>query len=170
MWYVKVPLYDLFIFNTIMFVTKEFTFHASHFLTKYYGQCERLHGHSYKLEVTVEGDIGENDMVIDFGILKRIVMRRVIDKLDHHHLNDLFENPSAERVCEWIWSQLEPFSELLKEEVSDPNITDGMKKFLMEGEKIDAANVVRETGLGVRLYEVRLWETEGSSVMKRVGA
>ncbi|MBP7898432.1 6-carboxytetrahydropterin synthase QueD [Candidatus Gracilibacteria bacterium] len=150
-----------------MFVTKEFTFHASHFLTKYYGRCERLHGHSYKLEVTVEGDIGENDMVIDFGILKRIVVRRVIDKLDHHHLNDLFENPSAERVCEWIWSQLESFSELLKEEVSDPNITEGMRKFLMDGEKIEVENVKKETNLDIRLYEVRLWETEGSSVSKR---
>ncbi|MFA7278420.1 MAG: 6-carboxytetrahydropterin synthase QueD [Candidatus Gracilibacteria bacterium] len=150
-----------------MFVTKEFTFHASHFLTKYYGQCERLHGHSYKLEVTVEGDVGENDMVIDFGILKRIVVRRVIDKLDHHHLNDLFENPSAERVCEWIWGQLEKFSELLKEEVSDPNITEGMRKFLMDGEKIEVENVKKETNLDIRLYEVRLWETEGSSVSKR---
>jgi 6-pyruvoyl-tetrahydropterin synthase len=94
-------------------------------------------------------------------------MRRVIDKLDHHHLNDLFENPSAERVCEWIWSQLENFSELLRDEVSDPNITEGMRKFLMDGEKIELENVKKETNVDIRLYEVRLWETEGSSVMKR---
>ena len=165
--YAKTPFYGYPFLFTTMFVTKEFTFHASHFLTKYYGKCERLHGHSYRLAVTVEGEIGENDMVIDFGVLKRIVVRRVIDRLDHHHLNELFENPSAERVCEWIWEQLEPFEELLRDEVSDPNITDGMRKFLMEGESVDAAVVTRETSFGVRLYEVRLWETEGSSVIKR---
>lgn len=151
-----------------MFVTKDFTFEASHFLTKYYGKCERLHGHSYKLSVTVEGDIGENDMVIDFGILKRIVGRQVIEKLDHTHLNDHFENPSAERVCEWIWSQLEDIPELLREEVKDPNITDSMRKFLASGEAVSADVVERETNFGVRLYEVRLWETAGSSVAKRV--
>ncbi len=150
-----------------MLVTKEFTFHASHFLTKYYGKCERLHGHSYRLAVTVEGEVGENDMVIDFGVLKRVVVRRVIDQLDHHHLNDLFENPSAERVCEWIWKQLEGMSELLREEVSDPNIAEGMRKFLKDGETVSGADIRDGTNYEVRLYEVRLWETEGSSVALR---
>lgn len=151
-----------------MFVTKEFTFHSSHFLTKYYGKCERLHGHSYRLAVTVEGEIGANDLVLDFGILKRVVRRCVIDKLDHYHLNDLFENPSAERVCEWIWHQLVGISDLLREEVSDPNLSEEMRSFLKDGERIDDGRVARETGLGVRLYEVRLWETSGSSVAVRV--
>jgi 6-pyruvoyltetrahydropterin/6-carboxytetrahydropterin synthase len=100
-----------------MLVTKEFTFEASHFLTKYFGKCERLHGHSYRLTVTVEGEIGTNDLVIDFGILKGIVVSHVIEKLDHRHLNDFFENPSAERVCEWIWNELVRLPELLQYEV-----------------------------------------------------
>ncbi len=150
-----------------MFVTKEFTFHASHFLTKYYGKCERLHGHSYRLAVTVEGVVGEHDMVIDFGVLKRVVKRRVIDRLDHHHLNDLFENPSAERVCEWIWRELEPFSELLREEVGDPGFTEEMRGFLKDGEKVEVRDIRDGTNYEVRLYEVRLWETEGSSVSIR---
>ena len=54
-------------------VTKQFDFEAAHFLTKYHGKCERLHGHSYKLFVTVEGPLQENGMVIDFVILKKIV-------------------------------------------------------------------------------------------------
>ncbi len=150
-----------------MFVTKEFTFHASHFLTKYYGKCERLHGHSYRLAVTVEGAVGENDMVIDFGVLKRVVKRRVIDRLDHHHLNDLFENPSAERVCEWIWRELESFPELLRDAVSDPGFAEGMRGFLKDGEEVDVGDVRDGTNYDVRLYEVRLWETEGSSVSIR---
>lgn len=154
-----------------MFVTKEFTFHASHFLTKYFGKCERLHGHSYKLQVTIEGDIGSNDLVIDFGILKRVVVKHVIDKLDHNHLNDLFENPSAERVCEWIWKVLEPLPELLREEVSDPNLADEMKKYLKDGEgTVSPADVVGGVNFGVRLYEVRLWETEGASVWLRANS
>lgn len=125
----------LILYFTTMFVTKEFTFQASHFLTNYHGTCERLHGHSYRLAVTVEGSVGEDDLVIDFSVLKDIVGRNVLEKLDHNHLNDLFENPSAERVCEWIWAQIEKALELLQGEVT--------------------------------LYEVRLWETEGSSVMMR---
>ncbi len=83
-----------------------FTFAASHFLTKYHGKCENLHGHNYKLIVTIEDEIKENDMVMDFKILKKIVEEKVIDKLDHTHLNDILENPSAERIVLWIWDNL----------------------------------------------------------------
>lgn len=150
-----------------MFVTKEFTFHASHFLTKYFGKCERLHGHSYRLSVTLEGDIASNDLVLDFGILKRIVVKHVIEKLDHHHLNDMFENPSAERVCEWIFNTLKPFPTLLREEVEDPNLAGEMKKYLQDGQVVDASDVANGVNFGVRLYEIRLWETEEASVALR---
>jgi 6-pyruvoyltetrahydropterin/6-carboxytetrahydropterin synthase len=89
-----------------MFVTKKFTFSAAHFLTKYKGKCENLHGHTYKLTVTVEGDMKDDGMVIDFVELKKIVNERVIDKLDHSSLNDLFENPTAELIAKWVWEQL----------------------------------------------------------------
>lgn len=147
-----------------MLVTKEFTFEASHFLTKYFGKCERLHGHSYRLAVTVEGEIASNDLVVDFGILKRVVMRHVVDKLDHRHLNDMFENPSVERVCEWIWKTLEPLSTLLREEVSDPNVADEMRAYLKDGQRVEAGDVRAGVNFGVHLYEVRLRETDGASV------
>ena len=150
-----------------MFVTKEFTFHASHFLTKYFGKCERLHGHTYRLAVTVEGEIGSNDLVLDFGILKRVVERHVIEKLDHYHLNDIFENPSAERVCEWIFGVLTPLPKLLREELEDPNLTEEMRTFLKDGEHVDVQDVARDVRFDVRLYEVRLWETDGASVSLR---
>jgi len=51
-----------------MLVTKDFNFDAAHFLTKYHGKCEHLHGHTYKLRVTVEGRVQENGLVLDFGI------------------------------------------------------------------------------------------------------
>ncbi len=118
--------------------------------------------------MTIEGEIGSNDLVLDFGILKRVVARHVIDKLDHYHLNDLFENPSAERVCEWIWNVLKPLPDLLREEVSDPNLAEEMKRFLRDGSgEVSIDEVRRGVGFDVRLYEVRLWETERASVSIR---
>ncbi len=88
-------------------VTKIFEFSASHFLTKYHGKCERLHGHNYKLEATVIGEMREDDLVYDFVDLNKVVKEKIIEVLDHTHLNDRFPNPSAEIVAIWIWEQLE---------------------------------------------------------------
>lgn len=129
-----------------MFVSKDFQFEASHFLTKYYGKCEKLHGHSYRLRVTVEGQIAPNGLVLDFAILKRIVKRKVVDVLDHSHLNDILENPSAERLCQWIWQQLSPFDHLLNEETTD-----------------ELSSVYSS----VHLQEIQLWETSDSSILYR---
>lgn len=83
-----------------------FSFAASHFLTKYHGKCENLHGHNYKLIVTIEDEVQEDGMVMDFKIVKEKVNENVINKIDHTHLNDLMDNPSAENMCIWIWGQL----------------------------------------------------------------
>jgi 6-pyruvoyltetrahydropterin/6-carboxytetrahydropterin synthase len=89
-----------------MLVTKEFLFDAAHYLTKYHGKCEKMHGHTYKLHVTVEGEVQDDGMVIDFVELKKIVKERVISKLDHALINDIIDNPSAELIAIWIWDQL----------------------------------------------------------------
>ncbi|TSC65454.1 MAG: 6-pyruvoyl tetrahydrobiopterin synthase [Candidatus Berkelbacteria bacterium Gr01-1014_85] len=74
-------------------VTKLFTFEAAHQLPDHNGKCARLHGHSYKLEVTVSGplqNIGSSDgMVIDFADLSKIVNEQIIDQWDHRFLNDI---------------------------------------------------------------------------------
>jgi len=88
-------------------ITKEFTFDAAHYLTKYHGKCEALHGHTYKLQITVEGKRNEDDMVLDFALMKSIVKEHVLDILDHTSLNDLFEQPSTENIAYWIWNKLE---------------------------------------------------------------
>lgn len=87
-------------------VTKEFTFSAAHALTKYHGACERLHGHNYRLRVTVVGELNEDDLVIDFLELKKIVQAQVIDQLDHTNLNDRFPNPTCELIAQWIYHAL----------------------------------------------------------------
>ena len=83
-------------------VTKQFKFEAAHHLPHYDGACNHLHGHSYKLEVTVTGSVSKDEhdpkcgMIIDFKDLKKIVEEVVISKYDHSYLNDLFSNPTAE--------------------------------------------------------------------------
>lgn len=70
-------------------VTKEFNFEMAHALLDYDGLCKNIHGHSYKLYVTVIGSPIEDrantkdGMVIDFGDLKRIVMPHIVDIFDH---------------------------------------------------------------------------------------
>jgi 6-pyruvoyltetrahydropterin/6-carboxytetrahydropterin synthase len=70
-------------------ITKEFTFEAGHALHGYDGKCRNVHGHSYKLAVTVIGEpIADQDhvkygMVIDFGDLKKIVKEEIVDPFDH---------------------------------------------------------------------------------------
>jgi len=93
-----------------MLITKTFKFDAAHNLIRYHGKCEKLHGHTYRVDVTVEGKPDEEQMVIDFLVLKKIVKSRVLDILDHSYLNDHIEQPTAESIAVWIWERL--FSDL----------------------------------------------------------
>lgn len=83
-------------------VTKIFMFEACHHLPHYDGDCHNLHGHSYKLEVTISGRIEADTfnpkcgMIMDFKDLKKLVNRVAVDKYDHSYLNDFFPNPTAE--------------------------------------------------------------------------
>ena len=70
-------------------LTKEFSFESAHALDGYDGLCREIHGHSYRLFVTIKGEpICEEGnpkmgMVMDFGDLKRIVNSEIVDRLDH---------------------------------------------------------------------------------------
>jgi 6-pyruvoyltetrahydropterin/6-carboxytetrahydropterin synthase len=89
-----------------MKVTKEFVFDAAHYLPDYEGKCERLHGHTWKLHVTVEAPVGKDGLAFDFVQLKNLAMDRVVGKLDHQVINDVVPNPSAELIALWVWHQL----------------------------------------------------------------
>ncbi|MEA3500360.1 MAG: 6-carboxytetrahydropterin synthase QueD [Candidatus Marinimicrobia bacterium] len=64
-------------------ISKIFNFSMAHRLTFHNGKCRNLHGHTYKLEITISGNIDKNGIIIDFGDIKKIVNKNVIDKLDH---------------------------------------------------------------------------------------
>ncbi|PCJ26358.1 MAG: 6-carboxytetrahydropterin synthase QueD [Flavobacteriales bacterium] len=73
----------------IIRITKEFQFEMAHALLGYDGPCKNIHGHSYKLDVTVIGEVknGTSDsdegMVIDFGVIKKIIKELIVDEYDH---------------------------------------------------------------------------------------
>jgi 6-pyruvoyltetrahydropterin/6-carboxytetrahydropterin synthase len=69
-----------------------------------------MHGHSYRLEVAVRGPVQTTGpargMIEDFDVIERIVNERIVDRLDHHSLNDVVENPTVENLLGYIWEQL----------------------------------------------------------------
>ena len=94
-------------------VTKIFHFESAHHLPGHRGKCAHLHGHSYRLEVTIRGPIkdapGESDhgMVMDFDDLSRTVKNSVIERLDHRDLNEVTGlQTTAENLAHWIWNEL----------------------------------------------------------------
>jgi 6-pyruvoyltetrahydropterin/6-carboxytetrahydropterin synthase len=89
-------------------VTKEFIFDAAHFLPFYEGKCENLHGHTYKMHVTVKKEKDEKTgMAFDFVLLKDAVKKEVVDLFDHQLINDHIENPSAENIAQFSWEKLQ---------------------------------------------------------------
>src|SRR3954469_11338076 len=88
-------------------VTHSFRFEAAHQLPWHPGKCRELHGHGYRVEVTVEGPLTEHGIVVDFDELRAAVERTVIDRYDHHYLNDLLDNPTAELIAHDMWKHLE---------------------------------------------------------------
>ncbi|SMB91725.1 6-pyruvoyltetrahydropterin/6-carboxytetrahydropterin synthase [Thermanaeromonas toyohensis ToBE] len=95
-------------------VTHIFTFEAAHRLEGYNGDCARLHGHTYRLEVTVKGPVKADGMVIDFSQLKALVEERIIQRIDHQYLNELFPfNPTCENLLLHFWRELEEALKIL---------------------------------------------------------
>lgn len=93
-------------------ITKIFTFEAAHQLPNHKGKCSRLHGHSYRLEVTVKGEVikegSSEGMVIDFVDLSAVVEKEVIEQWDHQFLNDLVDFiPTAELLATEIFHRLQ---------------------------------------------------------------
>src|SRR6202047_594357 len=90
-------------------VSVDETFAAAHNLRGYKGKCENLHGHNYKVRVTLSGqEVDSVGLLYDFVHLKQVI-QTVIRSLDHKYLNELppFDvlNPSAENIARYIYDQ-----------------------------------------------------------------
>ena len=93
-------------------------FASAHQLRGYKGKCEKLHGHNWKVQISVIAErLNEIDVAIDFHELKKIA-NEVVSPLDHAFLNDIFpfteKNPSSENVAKWIY-------ESMKKKINDDN-------------------------------------------------
>jgi len=90
-------------------VTVEAGFSSGHYLRNYRGKCENPHGHNYKVRVTLVGaELYATGLLLDFKLLK-LVLRPVIERIDHQMLNDLEPftvlNPSAENLARYFYDE-----------------------------------------------------------------
>lgn len=119
------------LYNSGMDIFKVFTLEAAHRLPNVPEghKCSRLHGHSFRVEVHLTGDLGvDTGWVMDFGDVKA-AFQPIYDQLDHHYLNDIdgLNNPTSERLAIWIWERLKPRLPPLSEIVVHETCTSGCR-------------------------------------------
>ena len=135
-------------------LTKEFSFESAHALWGYDGKCREVHGHSYRLFVTVKGEpISDPQspklgMVMDFGELKAIVAQQITDRLDHSFV--MRRNAEAESLAEAMKSQ---FTNVILVDYQ-PTCENMLQDF--------AARLKAALPEGVELHSLRLHETATS--------
>jgi 6-pyruvoyltetrahydropterin/6-carboxytetrahydropterin synthase len=100
-------------------LAKSFSFEAAHFLPSFPEghKCRRMHGHSFKVDVVVEGPLDPaRGYLVDYGDIKRAVAP-LHDELDHRLLNGLpgLANPTSEMLAVWVWDRLRPVLPMLAE-------------------------------------------------------
>ena len=93
-------------------LSKSFHFEAAHDLPTFPEghKCRRLHGHSFRFDVVVEGEVApEKGYLMDYGEIKRVT-DPVVRQLDHYYLNQIpgLSNPTSEIIAQWIWNALKP--------------------------------------------------------------
>ena len=135
-------------------ITKQFSFEAGHALYGYDGKCKNVHGHSYKLSVTVIGHpITDTEnvklgMVIDFGDLKKIVSEEIVDKFDHATIFN--KNTPHIRLAETLKNEGHDVILVNYQPTSECMVTDFAEK------------ISKRLPQGVKLFSLRLQETETS--------
>ena len=120
-------------------VAVEQDFASAHALRNYKGRCENIHGHNWKVRVTIEGErLDETGLLVDFIDVKNL-MGQILDRIDHQFLNEIppFDvvNPSAENIAEYFWQKM--------------------------------AEGLVNTPVPVKVTEVKIWETDIQSATYR---
>lgn len=110
------------------------SFSAAHMLEDIGGKCEDLHGHNFKVEVTVKAkDLNSSGILVDFRDVKKW-LREIFDLLDHQHLNEIppfaGESPSSENIAKYICQEMQS----------------------------------KASGQSVKVARVKVWESESAAV------
>lgn len=115
------------------------SFSAAHLLAEIGGKCEELHGHNFKVEVTVGANqLTDEGILIDFRLVKKW-LKEILDEMDHQHLNELpffnGQNPSSENIAYHVHQEIK----------------------------------VRIKESGIKVVRVKVWESENAAVTYREG-
>ncbi|MDA7563043.1 6-carboxytetrahydropterin synthase QueD [Gammaproteobacteria bacterium] len=99
-------------------IYKDFTFEAAHKLplVPETHKCSKLHGHSFKVRISVEDELCDQGWVIDYADIKS-ACGPVIEALDHTFLNEVpgLDNPTSENIAIWLWHAIKPKLAILSE-------------------------------------------------------
>lgn len=134
-------------------LTKEFSFEAAHALGGYDGPCREIHGHSYRLFVTIKGRPStdpqdpKQGMVMDFGVLKKIVNEEIISQLDHALV---LRSTADEKLRNVLAEQFENMVEVDYQPTCENMLEDFARRILARLPE------------GVTLHSLRLHETASS--------
>lgn len=142
-----------------MRITKEIQWDMGHRVTNHYSQCRNLHGHRYKAQICVEGDlitksgVSDEGMVVDFNDIKEIATKYIYDVLDHGFM---------------VWDKDEVVLKFFK---TNPQLKHIVVSFVPTAENIADWIFTRldnrlkdRYDTGLKLYSIKLWETPTSFV------
>lgn len=121
----------LLICDRVVEIFKVFTIEAAHRLPNVpeAHKCRRLHGHSFRIEIRVNGPVGpESGWVLDFADISG-AFDPLFQRLDHRYLNEIpgLENPTSENLARWVWRELQPNLPSLSEVVVHETCTSGCR-------------------------------------------
>lgn len=147
-------------------VTKEFTFDTAHSLTFHEGKCRNLHGHTYKLQLSVVGTVVQDSepdsgMIADFGIIKKIVEDNWLSKVDHGYIfsNNAISDGGFSRELLQLLEKYEMLSYFMTFEPTCENLV---------REIFNQLNIPFKIA-GMEISEIKLWETPTSFATLRGG-
>lgn len=111
-----------------MRVSVEFGFSASHRVSAEGAPCRGLHGHDYRVRLTLDRPLDPTTgLAADHAQIRSLFLTKVFARIDHRNLNDFLENPTAERVAIWLFDllreDLPALSEIRVAETADREVT-----------------------------------------------